>query len=484
MSEDKKSMSKFTFSRRALLTHLASIPITMALAKTLHAQGKGTAAPKRLVIFMQNNGTKRGNFWPAAPTGGASVYPITNTPILNSLFTNDGKTDNGLKAKTNLIRGLHVTSSVSTSGNQHDTGFARMFTGAQLAPTADGAPWGGAASVDQIMANDWKVQSVTTAVYSSEVEDHPKKGFDHRASFSYVAAQKLNLPVIDPLTVYANTFPQNGNAAVAQRLALRKSVLDAVNGDLSEIAGRLGPDDNRKLDFHLTAVRDAENKLSDLINNHSTCGFNIPVPKDFRNLAPGLANNELNLETYVPDMFDAMVSLVGAALKCGLTRVGSVQFGYGGGKWKWGWKKIGINHHDDIAHHDTFDDAGTTTDQQTTTAQVTTINQYYADLVRKLAIDLQSAPEGGGTMLDNTLIVWANEMGRGDHQLTDIPVVTIGLVGNGVSQGGRVLDVTAANKGAQQPHNILGYHMLNALGHTTAGFGDIADMSPYAIPGF
>jgi hypothetical protein len=115
---------------------------------------------------------------------------------------------------------------------------------------------------------------------------------------------------------------------------------------------------------------------------------------------------------------------------------------------------------------------------------VTAINQFYADLVRRLAVDLDSAPEGSGTVLDNTLVVWANEFGRGDHRLTDIPAVLVGLVGNGIKSGGNVHDVAAARGGMQQPHNILGYHVLNALGHTTAGFGDIADMSPYAIPGF
>ncbi len=472
----------FTFSRRAALLQLASIPITLSLARSLRAQAAGGAAPKRLVIFMQNNGTKRCNFWPAPPTPAAPVYPLTNTPILNALFTNDGKTDNGLKAKTNVIRGLSVSNSVSTTGNQHDVGFARMFTGAQLMPTPDGAPWGGAASIDQILANDWNVQSLTTAVYASEVEDHPKKGFDHRASFSYVAPQKLNLPVIDPLTAYVNTFPQTGNASAMQRLMLRKSVLDSVSGDLQELSGRLGPDDNHKLDFHLTAVRDVETKLSNLMANHGTC-VSATSPRDYKSLAPGLANNEIDLETYVPEMMDVMVGLVGAALKCGITRVGSFQFGYGGGKWKWGWENININHHDDIAHHDTIDDPGTGA-ALTTTNYVTTINQFYAGVIRKLAVDLDSVHEGNGTMLDNTLIVWSNEMGRGDHSLTDIPAVLIGLVGNGISKGGRVLDVAAAHAAKQQPHNILGYHVLNALGHATPGFGEIADMTPYAIAGF
>jgi hypothetical protein len=473
-------MSRPTFSRRAALLQLASIPITLSLAKKL-AAGPSVAPPKRLVIFMANNGTKRCNFWPAPPTSGASTYPITDTPILDTLFTNDGVTDNGLRAKTNLIRGLTVTSNVNTTGNQHDLGFARMFTGAQLMPTPDGAPWGGAASIDQIVANDWNVQSLTTAVYCSQLAPFPKRGFEHRLSFSYVAPQRLNLPYIDPLTAFANTFPQTGDPNIGRRLASRRSVLDAVAGSLAEVAGRLGPDDNHKLDFHLTAVRDAETRLGNLLGGQCP---GVVAPPDFKSLGPGFANNEIDVETYVPNMLEAMVTLMGAALKCGLTRVSSLQLGYAGQKWMFGWEGIDMNHHDDIAHADGLDGPGTTPAEIATTSRVTIINQYYASLVRKLALDLASTPEAGGSMLDNTLVIWSNEIGRGDHSMSDIPVVFLGLVGNGIQRGGLVHDVAAAHAGVQQPHNVLGYHALNALGHETAGWGDIADMSPYAIPGF
>ena len=254
-----------------------------------------------------------------------------------------------------------------------------------------------------------------------------------------------------------------------------------MSGDLQEVGARLGSDDRQKVDIHLTAVRQAELKLSNLIANHGSCAFAAP-PRDFRALPPGLGFNEINVETYIPDMLDAMVTLVGAALKCGLTRVASVQFGYGGGRWNFGWRNINMNHHADIAHLDTIDGVGTTDEQRATSARVTVINQFYADMVRRLAVDLDSVPEGSGTMLDNTLVVWANEFGRGDHQLSDVPAVLIGLVGNGIARGGLVRDVAAAHGGQQQPHNILGYHILNALGHSTPGFGDIADMRPYAIP--
>src|ERR1700716_1538846 len=128
------------FTRRTVLLQLASIPITLPLARSLRAQTAGAASPKKLVVFMCNNGTKRGNFWPTPPAPGTSVYPLTNTPILNSLFTSDGKTDNGLNAKTNVIRGLNLVAKGRGVDKHHDNGFAKMFTGVQHNPTPDGKP--------------------------------------------------------------------------------------------------------------------------------------------------------------------------------------------------------------------------------------------------------------------------------------------------------------------------------------------------------
>jgi len=475
---------------------LASIPVTLPLARTLMAQtAPGAGAQKRLAIFMCNNGTKRGNFWPA-PVAGMSSYPITTTPVLNALFTSDGmttgttpgagKVDNGLKAKTNLFRGLQVISKGSSGGNQHDNGFAQQFTGVPLISGAGGAPFGGGISFDQVLAKEWGQGSFTTAVLTSQVQAGPKPGFNHRRSFAYVGPGLNKMPYVDPLhdaynNVFAGMAAMTGSgasaAATAQMLAERKSVLDAVSGDLTDLQGRLGPDDARKLDLHVSAIRDAESQLTRLSSTHGSCM--VTAPKDYTAM-PGGAANLVSLETYIPDMIDAMSTMMTAALTCGITRVASLQFGYGGGKWACGWLKINTNHHDSIAHHDTSD---TGTDQ--ISAWVTLINQYYASVVQKFAMSLMNTPDpsGHGTMLDNTLVIWTNELGRGDHQLTDIPVVFIGLVGNGIKAGGRVLDYNAL-KGGQQTHNIFGYHALNALGHTTPGWGDTPDLSAFAFPGF
>ena len=57
------------------------------------------------------------------------------------------------------------------------------------------------------------------------------------------------------------------------------------------------------------------------------------------------------------DRPDHLNSLV-VALQCGITPIATLQFGYGGGKWRFAWEGINLNCHDDVAHHapDPLDD--------------------------------------------------------------------------------------------------------------------------------
>ena len=440
-------MPAISFGRRKLLMALAAVPATLPLARMLHA-GPSAPPPKRLFLVMQNNGTQQANFWPSSGL---------RSPILDALFT-DPATGNpdALGAKATVVKGVYVPNDANgTSGNQHDMGFARMFTGSKLV-SKGGQPWGGGPSVDQIVANAWNVDSLTLAVLASQTEPHPKPGFDHRQSFSYLAPATIKHPRTDPLDVYRLLFPAAAGVDGARRLALRKSVLDGVAGNLGEISARLGPSERAKLDYHLTAVRELETRLA---RNAGACVAAPAAPRDYFAIDPG---SEVNEDTYIPAMVDDMLDLATASLVCGITRIATVQLGYGGGKWRFGWQGIDMNCHDDVAHLDTSD-PGSTPD---TTRRVVLMNQYYASKVARLATALDAVPEGSGTMLDNTLVVWANEMGRGDHNLTNVPIV---LLGGGLPRGGRVIDA------GPQVFNRLGCTVLRLMGQKAAGFGDVPD---------
>jgi hypothetical protein len=438
-------MPRTTLSRRQALQTLAALPLGFWLTRRLRAAP--VPAPKRLVLLMQNNGTQQAAFWPRGPG--------LSSPILDSLFKDpkSGK-DNGLAAKTNIIKGVYVPHDANGNlANEHDMGFARMFTGAPLA-SRGGQPWGGAISVDQILAQKWATDSLTLAVLASQVEPHPKPGFDHRESFCYLGPATIKHPRRDPLSVYNALF-----APIDPHTGHRLHVLDAVAGNLQEVESRLGREEKIKLDYHLAAIADVRSRIN---FGAGQCPARPAPPTDYLAADP---NSELNEDTYIPQMVDNMIDLGAVALVCGATPIVTMQFGYGGGKWRFAWKGINMNCHDDVAHKDTSD-AGSTLEN---TQRVVLMNQYYASCVARLAMQLDAVPEsdGSGTMLDNTLIVWANEFGRGDHHQENVPIVLIGKAGGALPVGGRLIDQ------GRQVFNRLGCTILNVMGMPTAGFGDL-----------
>ena len=85
--------------------------------------------------------------------------------------------------------------------------------------------------------------------------------------------------------------------------------------------------------------------------------------------------------------------------------------------------------------------------------KLTRINHWYCEQLAYLAKRLAETPEpgGGGSLLDNTLIVWTNELGKGNsHTLDNIPFV---LVGNGL--GFRMGRSLKFKKRAAQPAAAL-----------------------------
>jgi hypothetical protein len=442
--------------RRALLTGLVG---AVGLAM-LPRGGRSEPRPRRrrLILIQQNNGIQQANFW---PTAGAFT-----SPILEPLLQNPN-----VARQTIAVRGVSFPNTFDgTDGNEHDVGFIRLWTGEKMKAVA-GHPWGGGPSVDQILARAWGQDSLTLAVHSSTLQAFPKPGFQHRRSFSYVAPGVHKLPTLDPFAAYSKLFWGGGaeiDALARQRLRLRKSALDAATADLADLKRRLGPRESARLEAHTESLREVEHRLSDLLAGTpgpgASCAARPSPPTDYSDAAPSALVSD---ERFVPDMVRAHMDVMVAALACGLTRVATLQLSYCGGHWKFDWLGVGVDQHE-LAHKDTADAGGA---DAKATEQLVRVNRWYTEQIAYLANRLDALPSAGGTLLDQTLIAWGNELGRGDHSQSNVPIVLIGG-GGAAGPGGRVIDAGV------QPFQRVGCTVLRAMGHHVDGFGDQPTCGP------
>ena len=151
------------------------------------------------------------------------------------------------------------------------------------------------------------------------------------------------------------------------------------------------------------------------------------------------------------------------------SRVATLQYtnSVGGAKMRW----IGV----DEGHHELSHEPDT---NAKAVEKLTKINKWFCEQLAYLAKRLAETPEPGGpgNLLDNTQIVWTNELGKGNsHTLDNIPFV---LVGNGLDfKTGRSL------KYKQLPHNRLLLSLAHGFGHRIEKFGNPDYCGGGVLPG-
>ena len=139
-------------------------------------------------------------------------------------------------------------------------------------------------------------------------------------------------------------------------------------------------------------------------------------------------------------------------------RVATMQFTNSVGNARMRWIDVTEGHHE-LSHNPDSD--------KKSQEKLIRINKWYCEQLAYMAKRLAETPEpgGGGSLLDNTLLIWTNELGKGNsHTLNDIPFV---LVGNGLDfRMGRSI------KFKNLPHNRLLVSLANGMGHHIERFGN------------
>jgi hypothetical protein len=170
----------------------------------------------------------------------------------------------------------------------------------------------------------------------------------------------------------------------------------------------------------------------------------------------------------MPDITRLQLDLLALALACDLTRVASVQFSTAINAIGFPWLNSTAEGHN-LSHRGPSDTAAK--DQLTQRAR------WYAEQIAYLAQQLAAITEGDRTVLDNTVMVWGNELSLGNsHSHSEVPFMLLGSAG-GSLRTGRYLQFGA------QPHNRLLVSVLQAMGVEATTFGHADFGSGGALPG-
>jgi hypothetical protein len=426
-------MAGHTFGRRRVLQGLGAGLCALPFLRHMPRASAGDDAPKRLVVFFTGNEPGNRSLWQPGAPGPLTALP----PMLAALEP--------YRHKLTMIGGLELQTRDKEPKHGGHIGIAHMLTGALVSEfgAAEKEYWGGGVSVDQYIAGRLGVQAMTLGVRpGAEVLGHNR--------ISYLDKDQPVHPIVDPLEAFNKWFGAvSADPAAVQRRARNRSVLDFVAKDLEGIKGEVAADDRVKIEGHLDRVREIEQALAG--GSDVTCE-QPAAPADVDYTTNGM----------LPTASRRQMDIIAQALACDLTRVASLQIGGSGGGNTPNWPDEGleiseIEHNLCHAWSDNEDDAGLTTDR-------VALEAFYFKLYAYLLQQLDAIPEGDGTVLDNTLVVYTKNLGY-RHASKDM----LFMIGGGGSmiETGRFVDLPG------RPHNDLLINLCHLMGFEDVDvFGD------------
>jgi hypothetical protein len=230
---------------------------------------------------------------------------------------------------------------------------------------------------------------------------------------SWRNATTPNLTENHPRVVFERLFGDGG--ASAERLARAQktgSILDSVRAEAERLAGTVGHADRSKLGEYLDSVREIEQRIqgAEVSDEHS-----VALP---------------DRPTGIPATFDEhtklMLDLQLLAFRTDTTRVFSMILAREVSNRSY--PQIGVpDQHHPVSHH--RDDPGLI-------EKKTKIDAYHVSLLAYLAEKMQATPDGDGSLLDQSLLMYGGGMGDGNlHRHSDLPCVLLGKLGGRIDAG-------------------------------------------------
>ncbi len=458
-------MKHRSLSRRSLLTGLAgtslALPWLEAMLPIRDAHGQAAKPPLRFVVYISSDGVFPQRFWPRLP--GEPMYPLDKTPTPDFMSgcgqgkcaatqaadSSDFVFAPGLEPLARHRKDLLIVEGLDASGGPGHDQWPSMLTGRSGRGTG--------ISLDQAIANhiagDTKFKSLNLGVRT-----------DNGIPFSYYDVGQPALQENDPQAVFDRIFAEVAppDPKVVERArSERKSVLDSAMSEITDIQSHVGRADRDKLQNYFDSIREVETRLSNVAGGASCARPDIKAP----------AQNEWwRNDDNIPTTMSTQLDMLAMAFACDLTRVATLSFGNNNcdvtlpvAGVKTGFHTLG---HEPDSNFAAWND-------------VAKIDVWNSEQLAGLIDRLKAIPEGNGTVFDNTVIVWLNEMTRGDHDTGNIPHIMAGSA-QGYFKTGRYLRLPRSGPSLRGSYpggrwsNDFKLALLNGMGVEAKSFGDPA----------
>jgi hypothetical protein len=401
-------ITKMSLPRRTFLRGMGAsvaLPLLEAMVPAFTAAAKTAANPPiRFGAVFIPNGAIMEQWNPATADSGFQFSPILKPlePFRHSLVV----VSNLTRANPGVVEGDHA---ISASG---------WLTGVYPKRTEAEDIYAGT-SIDQIVARQigqdtpFPSLELATADFTGYV-GACTSGFScaYTNTISWGSAASPLPMEINPRVVFERMFGRPGTPAERNaRMRRNLSILDLISQETGQLQRALGSRDRLRLDEYLDNVREIERRIQRTETHNATEVSSVALP--------------IGIPEGFEEHLALMYELMTVAYQADLTRV--ISFMSDRELSQRTYPQIGVTEqHHTVSHHGNVAE---------NIAKVARINSYHVELFTKFLERMRSTPDGDGSLLDHSLILYGGGMGNPNQHASDpLPLV---LVGGAVGKGDR-----------------------------------------------
>ncbi|WP_169974180.1 DUF1552 domain-containing protein [Tautonia rosea] len=396
----------FSLARRTALKGLGTAMAlpwleAMAPAAGLAPRPGGKVAPTRMAFLYVPNGAHMQE-WTPEQLGTDFTLPRILEPL------------NPYKQDLLVVSGLaqDMARAHGNGGGDHARSMACFLTGVHPVKT-NGADIRAGVSVDQVaaaaMGYHTRLPSLELGIDPSAQSGNCDSGYSCAYS-SNISWRTPTQPVpkeINPRLVFERLFGNDDAEQLSERRRrYNKSVLDLVADDAKQLHNRLGVNDRRKVDEYLGSVREIERRL---VAAEQKRIEEVERPDDIVKPEGVPKDNQ--------DHIRLILDMLVLAFQTDSTRIATMVFANEGSNKSYNWINVPDGHHY-LSHHQ-----GDAEKQD----KIARINLFHVEQLAYFLGRLKAIPEGDGTLLDHSMILYGSGIGDGNrHNHNELPLVLAG----------------------------------------------------------